>query len=167
MHNWLMRYKLWWLLLITVLLLSDQYSKQWALTQLNYGQPQAVFLGLNFSLSFNHGVAFGWFNQNSDWLQWGLLLLIAVIIGGLLYGLLLKTKPGQTLQSFALSLMIGGAIGNFVDRINQGYVIDFIDFYVNGWHWHTFNLADSYICLGTALMLYWLWFGHLSSVTKE
>lgn len=104
---------------------------------------------LNISLVFNRGITFGMFSkyQHAQW--------IFSIIGIITVFFLIKwLKDSSTkIQVIALSLIIGGAIGNIIDRIYYGAVVDFLDFHYHQSHWHTFNIADSAICLGVGLLL--------------
>lgn len=108
----------------------------------------------NLVLTFNRGMSFGLFNAgsaNGDGLNALLFSLAAIFIAtGLVYWLSRVSSP---LLAIAIGLIIGGAVGNVVDRIRHGAVVDFLDFHIGYWHWPAFNLADSAICLGVAMML--------------
>lgn len=149
-----LRLRLPYLLLSVAVLVADQWSK-WAIEHtLPVGTSVEVVPGvLDFAHVRNTGVAFGLLATHGSWLgTLGLLLL-----GGLALGLVLwmfrRTPVDDRLLLSALGLILGGAVGNLVDRLAAGWVTDFIDFYVNRWHWHTFNLADSAITIGIGLML--------------
>jgi len=109
----------------------------------------------NLVLTYNRGVSFGLFNAGRvgggapNALLFSLAALIVVI--GLLYWLKRVSSP---LLAAAIGLIVGGALGNVVDRIRHGAVVDFLDFHLGYWHWPAFNLADSAICLGVALLLF-------------
>lgn len=110
----------------------------------------------NVVLTLNRGMSFGLFNTgpgaSGGTLNTVLFSLAAVIIvAGLIYWLKRVSSP---LLGIAIGLIVGGAIGNVVDRIRHGAVVDFLDFHMGYWHWPAFNLADSAICLGVALMLF-------------
>jgi signal peptidase II len=101
-------------------------------------------------LTCNRGVSFGLFNQGTEWT--GLLLtLLAVAIIVVLVWWLARVNSG--LLAVAIGLIIGGAVGNVLDRVFLGGVVDFLDFHLGAWHWPAFNLADSAICIGVAAML--------------
>ena len=109
----------------------------------------------NLVLTLNHGISFGLFNavQGSGVGVNAFLfsLVAAVIVAGLIYWL---SRVANPLLAFAIGLVIGGAIGNIADRIRHGAVVDFLDFHIGAYHWPAFNLADSAICVGVALMLF-------------
>lgn len=130
--------------------LLDLGSKWWAVHCLTFAEPVALLPGLNLYLAHNPGAAFSMLNQGG-W-QAGLLLAIAALLVSYLLWRLHRPQT-KMLESIALSLIIGGAIGNALNRLLLGYVIDFIDVYVKDYHWPTFNLADSAICLGVGLLV--------------
>jgi signal peptidase II len=109
----------------------------------------------NLVLTFNRGMSFGMFNAgqaNAGGLNALFFsLAAAVIVAGLVYWLSRVSTP---LLAVAIGLVVGGAIGNVVDRIRHGAVVDFLDFHIGYWHWPAFNLADSAICIGVAMMLF-------------
>lgn len=135
-----------------LLLLLDQLSKVWAVQGLPLNQPRALVPGLNLTLAHNVGAAFSLF---SHWGQagqtWVLLTLAAIVALGV--GIWWWRLPAAaTRLAWALTLVFGGACGNLLDRVRLGYVVDFIDVYYKTWHWPIFNLADTAICLGAALL---------------
>lgn len=103
----------------------------------------------NLVLVWNPGVSFGMFGDGSIG-AWGLVLLAAGIVAALLWWL---RKADTTLSIVSLGLVIGGAIGNVIDRLIHGAVVDFLDLHVAGWHWPAFNIADSAITIGVVLLL--------------
>lgn len=140
------------LLLVPIIVLLDQYSKIWVLETLQLGQTIKLIPGLNLTLAHNYGVAFGMFNDNvmaSKVILLGVAVAITLLISVWFY----KTPTTQKLEQVSLVFILGGALGNIIDRVSHGYVIDFIDVYVNGWHWWTFNIADSFITIGALLLL--------------
>ncbi len=143
--------KLGYLALILAGVGLDQLSKYYALQSLIFGQPHAIMPNLNWHLNYNKGVAFGLLNQYETAVQMGLIIMVLSMIVGLFIWLSKIYKTDQW-QAISLSLILGGAIGNVIDRIRFGYVIDFIDFYIGNWHWHTFNVADSFICIGAGML---------------
>jgi len=153
--------------LITVWL--DQWSKRWALEALYlkakagevvapadaselYSRNIEVTSWFNFHLVGNKGAAWGIFKNLPE--QWRVLFFAVLTVVALAMMLMMYLQShGQRLMRFALLLIIGGAIGNFIDRLNIGYVIDFIDWHYGGKHWPTFNIADVWISVGVGLML--------------
>ena len=145
------RYGLW-LLLAALVVLLDLYTKQLAMQHLELYRPNAVFSWLNFTLAHNTGAAFSFLAGGGGWQRWFLSVVAVIIVGVLLVWLWRLPHRARLLPS-ALALVIGGAIGNVVDRIRFGYVVDFIDVHYAGWHWPAFNLADSAIVAGVILLL--------------
>lgn len=140
------------LLLSTVVVALDQWSKQIATTNLELYRPEAVFDWLNMMLAHNRGAAFSFLSDAGGWQVWFLSILaaaIAVMVVVWMYRLPRKEKVNM----YALALILGGAIGNLADRVRLGYVVDFIDAHLNDVHWPAFNLADSAIFLGVALLI--------------
>lgn len=141
-----------WLLLAAVVVLFDQFTKQLAMQHLELYRPNAVFSWLNFMLAHNTGAAFSFLAGGSGWQRWFLSGVAVVIVAVLLVWLWRLPHRARLLPS-ALALVIGGAIGNLIDRLRFGYVVDFIDVHYAGWHWPAFNLADSAIVVGVILLL--------------
>ncbi|HAT8446115.1 TPA: signal peptidase II [Legionella pneumophila] len=107
---------------------------------------------LNFTLAFNTGAAFSFLSGAGDWHRWffaGFSFLMSIIL--LIW--LVRTPEQARFQSVGISLILGGAIGNLIDRGIHGYVIDFIDVYYKHHHFATFNVADSAICIGAAILV--------------
>ncbi|AHE66724.1 signal peptidase II [Legionella oakridgensis] len=141
----------WFLLSLTVILI-DQGSKYWAMHTLSFYQPFPVIPMLNLTLAYNTGAAFSFLSSTGDWHRWffaGFSALMSII----LTIWITRISPKAFLQLISLSLILGGALGNLIDRVMLGHVIDFIDVYYQNYHWPIFNLADSAICLGAALLL--------------
>jgi signal peptidase II len=141
-----------WLWLSALVIILDQLSK-YAMTQwLVYHQPENLFPGLNLTLVHNTGAAFSFLSEAGGWQRWFFIVLTSGISIALLVWL--KTLPRQRRWlGAALALVLGGALGNLWDRINLGYVIDFIDVYYKTWHWPAFNVADSAICIGAVMLI--------------
>ncbi len=141
-----------WLAFSMLIILIDQISKYWVSHSLTYGQPVAIMPSINFTLSHNTGAAFGFLNSHSGW-QIILFSAIAVIMSVIIVRWLWQLKPNQNLSALGLSLVLGGAIGNLIDRILHGYVVDFIAFYIKDWHFAIFNFADSAITIGAFFII--------------
>ena len=141
----MLRYGLSIALLVIIL---DQATKQVVLAGVATGEVREVLPFFNLVLVWNRGVSFGMFGSASvPWLLSGIAL--AVVVGLLVW--LRRTDNG--LVALGLALVIGGALGNVIDRIRFGAVIDFLDFHAFGWHWPAFNLADSAICVGAVVLV--------------
>ena len=139
-------------LLIAILVIAfDQLTKWIALSGLGLeGNPIEVTSFFNLVLVWNRGVSFGMFNDAGAAGPWILSGLAIAVVLGLLYWL--RQVEGW-LTVTALGLVIGGAIGNVIDRFRFGAVVDFLDVHVAGYHWPAFNIADAAICIGAGLLL--------------
>jgi signal peptidase II len=144
--------KTFWFVLSFAVVLMDQLTKYWALYHLIPYQPEPVFPMFNFTLAYNTGAAFSFLSGAGSWHRW-FFAGFSVSMSLFLIIWLLRLKPRAILQSLAISLILGGAIGNLYDRVSLGYVVDFIDLYYMNHHWPVFNLADSAICIGAFLLL--------------
>ncbi len=140
-----------WLSVLTVII--DQLSKIWVDSNMSLYQSIPVFPGFNITYVHNFGAAFSFLSEAGGWQRWFFTLLAATISIGIIIWLK-RLKPEETLSAISLGLILGGAIGNLIDRVIYGYVIDFFDVYYQTWHWPVFNIADSAITAGVALMLY-------------
>jgi len=141
-----------WLWLSGVMVVLDQMSKVWI--DLNLSLHESIPIMPSFSITYarNYGAAFSFLSEAGGWQRWFFAVLaIAVSVGIVIY--LKKLKPEEKLLALSLSLILGGAIGNIIDRVIYGYVIDFLDVYYDTYHWPIFNIADSAITVGVGLML--------------
>jgi len=141
-----------WLFLSAFVLVLDFVTKQVAVHFLTPYEPHAVFPGLNFMLAFNKGAAFSFLSNAGGWQQWALGGIAIVVVIVLLIWLR-KLPQEEKLVSCGIALIIGGALGNLCDRAVLHYVIDFIDVYYKQYHWPTFNIADSAICIGVLFIV--------------
>ena len=143
---------LWWLLLAIVSIALDQYTKQIATANLVYAEPVQVLSFLNWTLLHNYGAAFSFLSDAGGWQRYffsGLAGLVSIAFTIWLVRMPRKLK----ILPFAIALILGGALGNLIDRVSLGYVVDFIHFYYQDYHFPAFNIADSSITLGTILLL--------------
>lgn len=142
-----------WLLLSLVVIALDHITKFVATSSLDYGIPVPVFAGFNFTLVHNMGAAFSFLSDAGGWQRWFFTILaIGVSIWLVLW--LRRLSARMWVECAALSLILGGAIGNVIDRVRLGYVVDFIDVYYGTWHWPAFNIADSAITIGAGLLIW-------------
>jgi len=141
-----------WLLLSALVILLDWETKQWASESLELYRPQEVFSWLNMTLAHNYGAAFSFLNNAGGWQRW-LFSGLASVVSVVLLVWLIRLPRSQWLTGLSLALIIGGAVGNLIDRIQLGYVVDFVDVYYQGWHYPAFNVADSAITVGVVLLL--------------
>lgn len=140
-----------WVALASVIVLIDQLTKIAIERAFDYGDVHPVTGFFNLVLTYNKGAAFSFLASASGWQKH---FLTAVGIGASLFILFLLARHGsQKLFSLALAMILGGAIGNVIDRLAYGHVIDFLDFHVGGWHWPAFNVADSAIVGGAILLV--------------
>jgi len=142
----------WALILIVVIAVLDPINQAIMISLIF--EPQRVIEVTSFFNLVpvrNTGVSFGLFGANTELARWALVAVAVVIMIALLIWLI---RAGSTYITVALVLVIGGAASNVIDRALAGAVIDFLDFHMSGVHWPAFNLADSVIVLGTAMLLY-------------
>jgi len=140
-----------WLGLAAVIVALDQSTKLAIQRLFAYGDVHPVTGFFNLVLTFNKGAAFSFLASASGWQK---QLLTAIGIAASLFIVYLLARHGtQKLFSLALALILGGAVGNVIDRIAYGHVVDFLDFHWRGWHWPAFNVADSAIVCGAALLI--------------
>ena len=140
-----------WIGLALVILLVDQYTKTLILDHYQYGGQTPITSFFNIVRAHNTGAAFSFLADHSGWQRWlftGIGVAAAVFIVWML-----RTHAGQRLFSFAMACILGGAIGNVIDRLLHGYVVDFLDFHVAGNHFPAFNVADSAITIGAVLLI--------------
>jgi signal peptidase II len=140
-----------WLGLSSLLLILDQLTKIIAKNSLFEGVSQPVTSFLNWTLVYNSGAAFSFLAQAGGWQRW--FFTGVGIIAALIMIWLIRKNAHQTIFSLALSLVLSGAIGNVIDRIIYGAVVDFVDVHYMGWHWPAFNIADSAITIGVILLI--------------
>jgi len=154
-----------WLLLPFSVLGLDALSKLWILSRLQEGGSLAVIPGFfNLSLGFNTGAIFGSLQGLPDWAR-TLIFTIAGLAALFYFGSLFLKEDTPSMERVALGLILGGALGNGLDRLMHGHVVDFLDFVFGGWHYWTFNLADSAIVCGA--LLYGLHLLRSPASTKE
>jgi signal peptidase II len=140
-----------WLVIALVVVLLDQASKIMMSQFLLYGQSETVTSYFNLVMVYNKGAAFSFLSDQPGWQRY--FFTAVSVIASLFILWMLKRNPTQRLFCWALALILGGAVGNLIDRIAYGHVIDFLDFHVGGWHWPAFNVADSAITVGAILFV--------------
>ena len=140
-----------WLGLALLILIADQFTKILILGYYQLGDATTVTSFFNVVRVHNSGAAFSFLASAGGWQRWfftGIGIAAAIFIVWML-----KSHPGQRLFSFALACILGGAIGNVIDRTLYGYVVDFLDFHYVGWHFPAFNIADSAISIGAVCLV--------------
>ena len=145
---------LWWLAGSLLILVLDQYTKALVVDQLELYQRISVLPVFDIVRLHNTGAAFSLFADAGGWQNNAFISLGLVVTIILLIWLWRLPSKGAAVQALALSLVIGGALGNIVDRINHGYVVDFLLFYYRDWSYPAFNVADSAITCGAILMVF-------------
>ncbi len=140
-----------WLALALVILIADQLTKMLILDHYRLGDSTVVTGFFNIVRAHNPGAAFSFLAGASGWQRWFFTGIGVVATLVILW--MLKAHAGQKLFSFALACILGGAVGNVVDRMMHGYVVDFLDFHWAGWHFPAFNIADSGITIGAACLI--------------
>ncbi|HHH42618.1 MAG TPA: lipoprotein signal peptidase [Gammaproteobacteria bacterium] len=142
-----------WLGLSVVVIMLDQLTKHLAEARLVYGEPLAVFPSFNLTLLYNRGAAFSFLSDAAGWQRW-FFVTVSFSASAFLVYWLRKLGPQQRLLALALSLVLGGAVGNLVDRLLIGHVVDFIQLYYRDFYWPAFNVADSAISVGAVLLVW-------------
>lgn len=141
-----------------VVIIADLLSKQLASHYLSQWVPHTIFPGFDLVLVRNYGSAFGFLYHADGWqtkLFIGFAIVVTIIL--LIWLARLSHTRGNRWSAIAITLIIGGALGNFIDRAVHGYVVDFIDVYIGQYHWPAFNLADSCISIGAIMLIWRLW----------
>ncbi len=148
-----------WLWISVLVIIADQITKFFAVYYLPFSQPLMIFPFFNLMLLYNTGAAFSMLGHAGEWASWlfaGLAVLISILI--LLW--LHRTPKANAWLGVALTLILGGAIGNLIDRISHGFVIDFIQLHLQQYYWPAFNIADSAICVGAVMVAIEVLFRH-------
>lgn len=139
-----------------IAIILDQITKVWATAALSDGSSYVVFSWFKFQLAHNYGAAFSFLGDAGGWQRW-MFSILAVVVSIVLIVWIVKTirrgDKGRWCELLALSLILGGAIGNVYDRITLGYVVDFIVWHYQNHYFPTFNIADSAICTGAGLLI--------------
>ncbi|MAN52700.1 MULTISPECIES: signal peptidase II [unclassified Marinimicrobium] len=146
----------WYALAIAVIAL-DQISKHWVSAALTYGEPVVFTPFFNFTLLHNPGAAFSFLSDAGGWQRWFFTVVAAVV--SVVLVIWLARVSEKRYEALALALILGGAIGNLYDRVVLGYVVDFVVVHYQDYYWPAFNIADSAITVGAALLILDMLFG--------
>lgn len=141
-----------WLWLSVLLILLDQATKYWA-EHILRGDVIRIFSWFDLSLVHNTGAAFGFLNDAGGW-QHVFFVSLAVVVSAVLVYMIKVLKPHERHLALAYALIIAGALGNAIDRVIYQYVVDFIHWFYQDWHYPHFNIADSVIFIGAALLIF-------------
>lgn len=141
-----------WLWLAAVVIVIDQATKIWAEAALVFGEPVQLLSWFNLTLAYNRGAAFSFLADAGGWQRFFFLAvgLVAVVV---IVAWLRRLQEHERTNAIGLALILGGAVGNIIDRALHGHVVDFIDWHYGAWHWPAFNIADSAITLGAVLVV--------------
>lgn len=140
-----------WFVLAAAVVLADQLTKAVVRGRFALGERLEITGFFNMVLVYNKGAAFSFLSEAPGW-QTPLLIAFAVVAIGIL-GTLIVRSPRRRLMCTGFALILGGALGNLIDRFRYGQVVDFLDFHAAGWHWPAFNVADSAISIGALLLI--------------
>jgi signal peptidase II len=151
-----------WLGLSGAVVVLDQLTKWYATQQLTLGVPVPVLPVFDLTLLHNTGAAFSFLAGEAGWQRW-FFTVLALGVSGLIVAWLYKLPREQRWTGAALALVLGGALGNVIDRIRLGYVVDFIHLHYENWYWPAFNVADSAISIGAVMLALEILFGGRSS----
>ncbi len=133
------------------IVLADQITKWMVLGRLAPWERVEITAFFNLVLAFNKGAAFSFLAGAGGW-QTPLLVAFA-LVAAVVVSVMLLRSPGRRMFCAGLALILGGAVGNVIDRLRYGHVVDFLDLHAGGWHWPAFNVADSAITVGAALLI--------------
>jgi signal peptidase II len=141
--------KRWIFIVSSVVIVLDQLTKFLILDNLRF-LPIEITPFFNFVLAWNRGISFGLLNQQTSWVFWALTIAAIIIVVGIFLYMLSQKSARKIIP---LSMVMGGAIGNIIDRFWHGAVVDFLDFHLYNYHWPAFNVADSSIVVGVFLLM--------------
>ena len=148
-----------WLAVSSLIVVVDQITKLIANHALSLYQAYPVLPSLNLTLMYNKGAAFSFLSEAGGWQRW-FFTVLAVVVSIVIVIWIRRLPARETWMAAGLSLVLGGAIGNVIDRITYGHVIDFIDVYYASYHWPAFNVADSAITVGATILVVHALFFH-------
>jgi len=140
-----------WLVWALLLIGIDQLSKQWILSIFAYGDWTPITSFFNLVRAHNTGAAFSFLADHSGWQRWLFVGIGAIATVLIIWQLRKHTE--QKFFCFSIASILGGALGNVIDRLLHGYVVDFLDFHIGSWHYPAFNVADMAICVGAACLI--------------
>lgn len=141
-----------WLWLSGIIIIVDQLTKQLAVNYLELLSPKPILPFFNLTLVYNKGIAFNFFSRAGFWEELFLILAVLIACSLILY-FFIRISSERHLLASSLAIILGGALGNVIDRLHYGYVVDFLDFHIGHWHWPAFNVADTAITIGALLLI--------------
>lgn len=163
-----MKPRFFYFLFILFTLILDQVSKLFIIRNLPLSSSLNIFPGFfNLTHIHNRGAIFGFLSQSRSQVVYYLLMLASLVALSLVIYYFFKTPHEEKFLEISLSLILAGALGNLIDRIFRGYVIDFLDFYVRKWHWPSFNVADASVSIGAVFLIFILLFKRRSKCSPS
>ena len=141
-----------WYLIAFFILILDQFTKQLITGSFNYGDVRDITAYFNLVRVHNYGAAFSFLSEAGGWQRWALSSVAGIVSIGIIIWIS-RVPDNKHFERLALALILGGALGNLIDRMMLGYVVDFLDFHWSGIHFPAFNVADSCITLGAILLI--------------
>lgn len=141
-----------------IVIVIDQITKWVASSSLTLHEQNPVMPSFNFTLMHNYGAAFSFLSDAGGWQRW-FFTIIAIVISIVLIVWITRLKANEKWLGIALGLVLGGAIGNLIDRMAYGYVVDFVQWYYDRFYWPAFNIADAAISVGAVILLLTSFFG--------
>jgi len=145
-------YSLRWFAIAATVLLLDQITKLWIMTDFVLGDSRYISSFFNLVRAHNEGAAFSFLSDAGGWQRW-FFTFLSTVISVVIVVWLTRLPRQKIIEAIALSLILGGALGNLYDRVTLGYVVDFLDFHWAGWHFAAFNVADMAISVGAVLII--------------
>lgn len=142
-----------WLWLTALIFILDVLTKLWASNALSLYESIPIAPFFNITLAHNTGAAFSFLADAGGWQRW-FFTVIAIVVSIVIVVWLKRLPVDERLQAVALASVLGGALGNVLDRLMYGYVVDFLDFYYQDYHWPAFNVADIAIVVGAGLLIW-------------
>ena len=156
-----------WLWLSGLVIMLDQITKLAADRLLTFHSPVTVIPDFfNFTLAYNKGAAFSFLSDAGGWQRW-FFTVLAVVVSVVLIFWIKNLSRQERWTAAALALILGGAVGNVIDRVVYGHVIDFIQWYYDRFYWPSFNIADSAISVGAAILIFQALFGNKTAPTTN
>jgi signal peptidase II len=141
-----------WLWISVLVVILDQVTKQLAESRLAWGEPVEIYSWFNLILAYNRGAAFSFLNDAAGWQRWFFIIIGGVAVVVILFWMR-RLSSGEHLTATSLALILGGAVGNLIDRFLYGHVVDFIQWHYQEWYWPAFNIADSAITVGVTFLI--------------
>jgi signal peptidase II len=152
MNNDSGRHTIWWYVIAVFVFIADQVTKSAVVAEFYLGQRDIISSVFNLVYVRNYGAAFSFLSDAGGWQRW-FFAILSTLVSAVIAVWISRLPKAKWIESLALALILGGALGNLYDRVILGYVIDFLDFHWSGWHFPAFNIADSGITVGAILLI--------------